>query len=144
MFTPKPPNSQAAFTLLELIIVIIIIAILSSYIFSRSQSSDIYKQDAAIAQIISAGQLAQQLSMHDNARNFSLLIQANQIAVQLNGNNFSVGSYTYPLQFDSSIVLSPTGSITFDNLGETSAQTISVSGISASVCFEASGYIHKC
>jgi MSHA pilin protein MshC len=144
MSTFKPPQYQAAFTLIELIIVVIILGILSAYIFSRGQSSGVYKQDAALAQIIAAGQLAQQLSMNENARNFSLSIQANQIAVQVGGSNFNAGATSYPLVFDSSITLSPTGTIAFDSQGETSATTITINGSTSSVCFETSGYIHKC
>lgn len=141
----KPPLKQAAFTLIELIIVIIILAILASYVVSRFSSSDSFKQDAIIEQIISAGQLTQQLSMNDSSRSFSLSIQSNQINLLADASPFSAAGLEFPLVFDSSVTISPVVNISFDSWGETSATTISVQlGSTINICFESSGLIHRC
>lgn len=141
----KPPFIQAAFTLLELIIVVALIAILATYIAARTDSSTDYQQDSVAEQLISAGRLAQQLSMNDSARTFSLSIQANQINLLVDGSSFSSGSVSYPLNFGSNVTLSPVTTINFDNLGMTTATTITVQMTNSSqVCFEASGYIRRC
>lgn len=136
---------QAAFTLLELIIVVIILAIIGVYVQARFSSSDSYQQDTVIEQIISAGQLTQQLSMNDSSRNFSLSIQANQINLLSDGTAFSLGDVSFPINFGSKVTLSPVTSVVFDNLGATTAKTITVQlGETRQVCFESSGYIHRC
>jgi prepilin-type N-terminal cleavage/methylation domain-containing protein len=149
----KSLASITAFTLLELIIVVLITAILAAYIFSRPDSSNSYQQDTVIEQVISAGRLAQQLHMNDTSRSFSLLIQSNQITLLdytggTPGNSISAGLVSFPLVFDSKITLSPASTIIFDRLGGITVFTsISVAVIGApnkSVCFETSGYIHRC
>lgn len=146
----KPPQFQAAFTLLELIIVIVILAILSAYILSRPSSSDTYQQDTVIEQIISAGRIAQQMGMSDSTRTFSLSIQTSSInLLQDSGSgntSISPGSVSFPLSFGSKITLSPTGNIIYDRLGETTLTTVGVEidNITKNICFETSGYIHRC
>ena len=141
----KPPNRQAAFALLELIVVAVILAIISSYAFTRFSSSSSYRQDVIIEQIISAGHLTQQLSMNDSSRTFLLSIQTNQINLLADGISFSASGMNFPLVFDSKVVLSPISAISFDSLGRTTATTINVQlGNSRNVCFEASGLIHRC
>jgi len=144
----KPPH-QAAFTLLELIIVVVIVGILSAYITARSDGSSSYQQDAVIEQVISAGRMAQQFSMNDSSRSFQLVTQTNQINLQVHDGSsfvtFTPGSVNYPLSINSQVELSAK-TITYNSLGETSFETITVKagGITESVCFEASGYIHQC
>jgi prepilin-type N-terminal cleavage/methylation domain-containing protein len=139
----KPPQLQVAFTLIELIIVVIILAIISAYTFAKFSSSSGYRLDATAETIIASGQLTQQLTMNDSLRSFSLSIQANQIDLLDGGSSFASGDY--PIQFDSSISLSPITTITFDSLGQTTATTITVSaGPSVDICFEASGLIRRC
>jgi len=141
----KPPGYQAAFTLLELIIVLIILSILTSYILSRPSTADTYQQDNAIEQLISAAQLTQQLSMNDPSRVFSLNIQTNQINLLADGNPFSSAEVDFPLTVDSGVTLSPPSSITFDTIGMTTGATINVTADNiVPVCFESSGYIHRC
>ena len=141
----KPPAHQAAFTLLELIIVVAILTILTTYITTRPDSSRDYSQDAVAEQVIAAGRLAQQLSMNDSSRAFSLSLAANQISVLADGAPFSAGSTSYPIAVDSQLTIAPVSNIIFDRLGQTTAVTISVTGNSTSqVCFEASGLIRRC
>ena len=143
--TFKPPFQQAAFTLIELIIVVAILAILATYILTRPDSSQDYQQDAVIERLISSGRLAQQLSMNDSTRNFVLSIQANQIDLTVDGSSFASASINYPLTVSSNVTLSPVTTITFDNLGQTSSTTISVQGASTQqVCFESGGMIREC
>ena len=141
----KPPFKQAAFTLIELIIVLIIVGILASYVATKFSSSDKFEQDSIASQIISAGQLTRQLSMNDSTRNFSLSIQSNQINLLVDGAPFSVGNTSFPIVFDSSVSLSPTTTINFDSWGTTTQTTIAIQvGTTANVCFEQSGFIHQC
>lgn len=149
----KPSSSQTAFTLLELIVVIVVLAILSAYVLTRSSSSDAYQQDAVIEQIISAGRLAQQLHSNDSTRSFSLSIQSNQIDILdytggAPGDSISAGGLSFPLNFGAKTTLSPVITITFDRLGGMGTLTtisVAVAGSpNKSVCFETSGYIHRC
>jgi len=136
---------QSAFTLLELIIVLLIAGILLVYVQSKFSTSSSYKQNTVIAQIISSAQLAQQLSMNDSERNFSLIIQSNQIDLQADGSSLIIGSFQFPIDIDSSVSISPVSTISFDSLGATNNLTLHVIAESIlQVCFEASGYIHSC
>ncbi|MDQ7049357.1 MAG: prepilin-type N-terminal cleavage/methylation domain-containing protein [Enterobacterales bacterium] len=141
----KPPIYQAAFSLLELIVVVVILAIISGYTLSKFTSSSSYKKDAIVEQIISAARMTQQLSMNDSSRSFSLSIQSNQIDLLADGVSLSAAGLGFPLTFSSNVSLSPLSSIVFDNWGATSATTISVQlDTTINVCFESSGYIHRC
>jgi len=141
----KPPLSLAAFTLLELIVVIVILAVVSSYVFTRFSQSSGYRQDTIVEQIISAGHLAQQLSMNDSSRTFSLSIQPSQINLLVDGVSFSTAGTSFPLIFDNSVNLSPTVNIVYDSLGETTATTVTLQlDTNQDICFESSGFIHRC
>ncbi|WP_444996339.1 type II secretion system protein [Aliikangiella sp. IMCC44359] len=145
MLKTKPPKYQAAFTLLELIVVIAVLAIVATYVLTRPDSSSAYRNDSVIEQIISSGRLAQQLSMNDSARAFVLSIQANQVNLLVDGSPFVSGNMSYPLNFGSQVTLSPITNITFSSLGETTATTINVQvDTTNQVCFEASGHIQRC
>lgn len=141
----KPLYLQAAFTLFELLLVLIILVILASQIQSRFLSSNDFNQDSVTAQIISAARLTQQLSMNDSSRSFVLIIQANQIDLQVDGTSINLETLDFPINFGSQITLSPIGNIVFDSLGSTTLQILNVQGNSIQqICFEASGYIHLC
>lgn len=146
MFTQlKPPASQAAFTLLELIVVIAILAILAAIVFAKPSASTAYKQSSTLEQLISSGRLTQQLSMNDSDRTFSLQITANQINILADGSSFSAATTNYPITIPDGITLSPNVVINFDQLGSTTATTITISGEqNLQVCFEASGLIRAC
>lgn len=142
--TIKPPHRQVAFTLLELIVVVVVLAILSSYVASRFSNSSSYKVDTVAEQIVAAGQLAQQLSMNDSQRSFALSIQSNQINLLADGATF-MGTNEFPIVFDSSISISPSTTISFDGLGQTTAASLNITdGQTVSVCFIASGLIRRC
>lgn len=141
----KPPTYQAAFSLLELIVVVIILAIISGYTLSKFTSSSSYKKDAIVEQIISAARMTQQLSMNDSSRSFSLSIQNNQIDLLADGVSLSAAGLGFPIVFSSNVSLSPVSSIVFDNWGGTAGTTISVQlDTTINICFESSGYIHRC
>jgi len=141
----KPPCYQAAFSLLELIVVVIILAIISGYTLSKFTSSSSYKKDTIVEQIISASRMAQQLSMNDSSRSFSLSIQNNQIDLLADGTSLSAAGLGFPLVFSSNVSLSPLSTVVFDSGGATTAITISVQlDTTINICFESSGYIHRC
>jgi prepilin-type N-terminal cleavage/methylation domain-containing protein len=143
----KPLSRQAAFTLLELIIVILILAIMAAYVQTRPSSSNSYKQDTVVEQIISSARLAQQLHMNDSSYVFRLVVQANQIDLQRDGASFSPSTLNFPLNFGANVTLAATITpINFDRLGATTLNQINITidGISKTVCLESSGYIHRC
>ncbi|WP_246722954.1 prepilin-type N-terminal cleavage/methylation domain-containing protein [Aliikangiella sp. G2MR2-5] len=144
-FSKMPPSLCAAFTLLELIIVIVILAILAIFVQSKFQDDNSYQLDAAVEQIISTARLAQQFSMNDNSRNFVLSIQASQVDILADGISLSGQLPNLPVNFSSDISLSPAQLISFDGMGSTGSQTLIVSAKSSiNICFEASGMIHRC
>ena len=131
--------------MLELVIVLILLAILASYIASRLNNTDAYQQDSVIEQLVSAAQLTQQLSMNDPTRVFSLDIQANQINLLAGGVPFSSAGISFPIAIDADITLSPASNITFNMAGTTAGATINVTAdTTIQVCIESSGYIHRC
>lgn len=142
----KPPLQQAAFTLVELVIVIAVLAILAIYIQSRPSGSGAYRQDAAIEQIIAAARLTQQLSVNDSARSFVLEVQEHGVSLLVDParTTFNGGALEFPITFGDRISLSPIGDITFDRSGTPSSDKINVNGSSHDVCLESSGYIHRC
>ncbi len=141
----KPPHFQAAFSLLELVLAVIILAIISVYVSAKFSRSGSYQQDTIAEQIVSTGQLAQQLSMNDSSRSFSLLIENSQISLYADGTIFSSTGLQFPLIFNPQVTLSPTGSVGFNNLGNTSGIIINISiDGNQNVCFESSGLIHRC
>ncbi len=145
MKTLKPPTKQAAFTLLELILVMVVLVILATTIQSRFISPRDFQQDAVVEQIIAAARLTQQLSMNDSSRSFVLVIQNNQIDLQADGSSLNAGGFSFPVNFGSQVTLSPLGNISFNALGETTAINLIVQlGTNSTICFESSGYIHPC
>ncbi len=133
-----------AFTLIELIVVVILLAIISAYAFTKFSSSSGYRLDSTAETLVAAGQLAQQLSMNDSQRNFSLSVQTNQIDLLENGVSFAAGG-EFPIQVDSSVSIAPIATITFDSLGQTTATTFTISAdTSVNVCFESSGLVRRC
>lgn len=141
----KPPLKQAAFTLLELIVVIVILSILAVYVQARFQDDDSYQRDVAIEQLISLARLTQQLAMNDSSRAFLLNIQTNQIDVLADGVSLSGSVSGVPVSLSSKVTLAPASNISFNSLGETTTTTISVTvNTTQNVCIESSGYVHRC
>lgn len=142
-YNKRPPLNQAAFTLLELILVILILGVVATYVQTKFQDDDAYQLDTAVAQLINAGRLTQQLAMNDTARNFTLEITSNQINISATPATPALEGI--PVNFSSDISLSPSASINFNGLGETSPRIIAVTvSNSVSVCFESTGFIHRC
>ncbi len=140
----KPFAKQTAFTLVELVITLLILGILSSYVLSKFTSTAGYKENTVIDQVISSARLAQQLSMNDSERTFSLIIQTNQIDLQADGISLSVGNSSYPIAIDNAVTLSPASTINFDQLGTTNYLVLNVTAeTTQQIFFEASGYIHQ-
>lgn len=141
----KLPRNQAAFSLLELIVVVIILSIVASYALTRFSDSNDYQIDTIAEQIISAGHLTQQLSMNDSSRIFSLSIETNQIDLRVDGVSFIATGTEFPLVFDDNLTLSPTSNIVFNSLGETTQLNLAIQlGNTVNICFESAGLIHRC
>jgi len=141
----KPPTKQAAYSLIELVITLVILSIVAIFVQSKLPSSDRFKEETFAAQIISSARLAQQLSMNDSARSFALVIQSDRIDLTSEGSSMSIGGLNFPLLANNGVTLAPVTNIEFDGLGETAGVTVTVTAATTqSICFETSGYIHRC
>jgi prepilin-type N-terminal cleavage/methylation domain-containing protein len=141
----KPLTKQAAYSLIELVITLVILSIVAVFVQSKLPSSDRFKEETFAAQIISSARLAQQLSMNDSARSFVLAIQSDQIDLTEDGSSMSIGALNFPLLANNGITLAPITDITFDSRGETAEVTVTVTAETTQpICFETSGYIHRC
>ncbi|MCW8875622.1 MAG: type II secretion system GspH family protein [Kangiellaceae bacterium] len=141
----KPPFKQAAFTLLELIVVIVVLSILAVYVQARFQDDDSYQKDVAVEQLISLARLTQQLAMNDSSRAFLLNIQTNQIDLLADGVSLAGSVSGVPVNLSSKVTLAPASNISFNSLGETTATTITVTvNTTQNVCIESSGYVRRC
>lgn len=112
---------------------------------TKLQDDDSYQLDVAAEQLVSAARLSQQLAMNDTSRNFTLVIQSNQVDILADGASMAGALESIPINLSAGISYSPSVNLTFDGLGETVPTTITVtSNSTVSVCFESSGFIHRC
>ena len=139
------PGRSKGFTLLELIVVVLIGSLLAIYAMSRIDDKATYQTDSIAQQVISSINLTQQLAMNDAGRSFLLLINSSSIDLQADGSSMNINGYNFPLNFDSDVTLSPTTSLSFNSLGETSAITLTLNaGAVQQICVESSGYARLC
>ncbi len=142
VYESKPPVKQAAFSLLELIVVMVVVGILAAVAIPRFTSSSDFDSRAASAELVNHLQFAQQLAMNHTRNTITVSITATQIDIQSNGA--SVGNY--PVDFAGLYDVSfSNANLTYDSLGETTATTITVTPASGvSICIENSGYAWLC
>ncbi|MGM8227695.1 prepilin-type N-terminal cleavage/methylation domain-containing protein [Cellvibrio sp. ARAG 10.3] len=136
-------TSEKGFTLIELVAVIIVVGIISVFLFSRVGLSINSNLQTSRDDIIAALFFAQQTAMARD--NIQLSITANTINVTENGNPIRIHSDAYPLTLPSGVsVTAVPSTYSYDKLGKTTPGSITVSrdGVSATITVEASGYAH--
>jgi MSHA pilin protein MshC len=138
----KPPVKQAAFSLLELVVVLVVIGILAAVAVPRFSSSGDFDSRAAAAELVTHLQFAQQLAMNNTRNTIIAVITSNSIDIRSNG--VSIGGYPVDIATPYSVSLSP-ASFSYNSLGETTAATITLTpGAGVNVCVESSGYAWLC
>ena len=114
------------FTLIELIVVMIIIAVLAVYVVMRTPSTSLYGQSYVSEQIRRDIRYTQSLAMSLNM-NYSIIFSTNSYTISPNP---PTGTYT--ITMPSGVTLSP-GSITFNSMGApAAASSVTISGTGAS------------
>ncbi|MDN3640176.1 type II secretion system protein [Simiduia curdlanivorans] len=129
---------QLAFTLIELVAVMILIGILSAGFIGRFADENSRKLQTSRDDILAALQFAQQKAM-DQTESVSVLTSGNTINVLVAGNPASFGSVTYPLILEVAV---SSASFSFNRLGETTSSAITLTSGSdtAVVNVSAAGY----
>ena len=152
----KPLTPLKAFTLVELIVVIIITSILAAVAIPHFSSKGDFSSRAAASELITHLRFTQQLAMHNTSRCYRAIISDHSVSVEKSNTNsclspavFSPISSpqgdSYPYQIDSAVTFAPATTLTFNSYGETSAATISLTPlIGESVCVETTGFARLC
>jgi prepilin-type N-terminal cleavage/methylation domain-containing protein len=142
MMLIKPPVKQAAFSLLELIVTILIIGILSAVVSARFSGNDSFESRAAAGELILRLKYAQQLAMNNTSRVITVSLAASQLTIAQDGVVLS----DYPFNFNGPYdVTFSDANFTYDSLGNTTASTISLTPSNGvTVCVESSGYARLC
>ncbi|MCO7226305.1 prepilin-type N-terminal cleavage/methylation domain-containing protein [Pleionea sp. CnH1-48] len=139
---------MAAFTLMELLIVIVIIGILSIVVAPRFSSSSEFSGRAAASELVSHLRYAQQLAMNNTAKSVRVIIGSQSVSIEQNLSPIlSPQGDSYPHSFaDQGVTFSPTATLTFNSSGEVSAATTIAVTPSAGqqVCIESTGYAWLC
>ncbi len=148
LYDKKPSACQAAFALLELIVVLLIIAILAAVVIPKFLSDDDYSSRSVAAELIVHLQYAQQLAMNHTGKQVTVNIGSNSISIQQDGSPIrSLQGELYPYTFPHNVTISPITSLTF-----TSEGTLAGSGVTlmftplmgSNICIETSGYAWLC
>lgn len=156
MKSKTPIKFNRGFSLIELISVIVLVGILSTYSVSRFVSRDGFSDYAAQDLIISAARIAQQRAMYDHSTGacYRLSISSNRI-----GAINAAGNYVGPANWSTGVLLDDVTvadmEVYFDGLGNAldsadctgspSATTIPITGSSGlQVCIYATGYVQSC
>jgi len=132
------------FTVIELILVIVLLAILGGLVLPRLSALSAPAVHASRDDLVAALFYAQQIAMaRDSTVNpIRVVTTSNSVSVTENGTPLLYGSLQYPLVLEGGVVLSPVTTLNFDKLGRTTANafTLSKSGVSATVMVSDSGY----
>ena len=125
---------QRAFTLVELIAVLVLVGVLSAVSFGRFISNDTFRLQKSRDHLVAAFYSAQQLAMHQQDR-VQLLTQSNRIDIRkdTNGNgtfesseSVRMDGLSYPFALESGQSM-PSVSLNFNRLGHTAAVDINIS-----------------
>ncbi|NVJ51318.1 MAG: prepilin-type N-terminal cleavage/methylation domain-containing protein [Gammaproteobacteria bacterium] len=136
----KPPVKQAAFSLLELIVVILIIGILTAAAIPRFSSDIQTNARSAAAIVVNELRFAQQLAMNNTERTSALTLNSNQITISQDGTSLNA----YPITLDQSVTFDDVV-VTFDSNGNAPATTISITPDPGfSVCVVNTGFAYLC
>ncbi|UTA46580.1 type II secretion system GspH family protein [Simiduia sp. 21SJ11W-1] len=131
------------FTLIELIAVLIIVGIIGTAVSSRFFDDASTAVLASKSDVVSALRTAQQMAMDTNAT-ITFIASSSSIAVHRNGQPVVQGAVQYPLNLPASVSLSPSATLSFNRLGETSAVSFVLTGAgnTATVTVSAAGYAY--
>ncbi len=142
LFFKKPPLKQAAFSLLELIVVIVVIGILVAIAIPRLGSNQSFESRAAAAELADRLTFAQQLAMNNTSKTTTASISGTSLDIQQDGTSLS----GYPFDFSSEYNVSFSNvNLTYNSLGETTSATVTVTpSAGVDVCIEDSGYAWLC
>lgn len=140
-------RSTRAYTLLELLAVIVIMSILFAVATPYFASRNEYAVRAARDELRTVFTQAEQLALNDPSRHIQLEVSNDGYALKDRQGYLlqADGSGRFPHKVDSSIQLSPEQTWAFDANGNTQAGKISIHGEhSESLCVETTGYAHGC
>jgi len=140
MIMRKPPVKQAAFSLVELLVVITVIGILIAVAAPRFTNDDTIEARALASQIIGELRFAQQLAMNNTEKLASVTINSNQLSVAQDGSALN----NYPKSLGNAVTVSDIA-LTYNSLGSTTAGQIDFSpNPGFAVCVESTGYARLC
>lgn len=132
---------QFAFTLIELMAVLVIVGILATVIIIRFTPGDIHLQ-LAKHQVMSAFIFARETAMarSDGSEDIRVLISETGIDVRSNNSSIDNMNQPYPLTFANDVsITSGDNIISFNALGETEADSVTVSDGDRSLTITVSG-----
>jgi len=132
---------QSAFTLIELVAVLVIVGILATTVLLRSSPSDIILQSAksnVFAALVFARETA--MARSDGTAVITLITTEQSIDVRVNNASLNSITQTYPLMLPSDIRITSANQIfTFNSLGETPGKIITLSDGERSLMVTISG-----
>ncbi len=156
MFT-KCYKKHSGFTMIELIVIIVLVAVLSAVILPRLSSRSAFDERVFRDEVLNTARYAQQLAMM-RGRNYTVRFHLNNSS-QNYGIDSRQGSGAYswlthansepfPITYPNNIVTSPANIIiSFDALGNIVggvSQAITITGdASSSLCIDGSGFAHQ-
>ncbi len=143
----RQPPQVAAFSVLELIVVLIILGVLAASVLPRWPKSSDVAARAGRDDLLATLRYGQQLAMSDATRTFRVETSATSFSLTVDGTALAQpdGRGNYPQPLPDGATLAPAITLTYNGLGETTATVFTITaGDSWQVCVEASGYAHAC
>lgn len=138
---------MAAFSLLELIIVMILLGVLAVAVIPRLPRSSDVAARAARDEVLAALRYGQQLAMADASRTIKFISSGNSYSLTADDVALLLpeGGGSYPRALPSEVSINPVTTLVYDALGETTATTFTLTaGESWQACVESTGYAHAC
>ena len=136
---------QTAFTLIELVTVLVIVGILATTVFIRFTSNDADLQvakNAVLAGLIFARETAMARSDGASTVTFVIATGGTEASIDVRVNDTSIDhiDQLYPLTLPSDVTITPADQqLLFTNLGETTQQTITLEDNGVSLVLNVSG-----